>query len=69
MNKNLSQAQVNTIGALAKAYNVGYKVFCSWIEVNPELKELLQPYRDNKKRVFPPLVITGVYIILGEPGK
>lgn len=53
---------------LYSAYGVSWRTFCSWIEINKELQEVLQPYRQSKQYIFPPAVVSRVFDILGEPG-
>ncbi len=58
---------VNTLGELANKYGYDLRTLYVQIDQYEDLKDLIKPFRDGKKRVYPPIIIDKIKERLGEP--
>jgi len=66
-NKNNSKKLPNTLGEVALKYGFSLPVLNSMIDLHPQLKEEVKPYRSGKKKIYPPSLLDKIYAALGEP--
>jgi hypothetical protein len=64
MSKQITITANNRTG-IARMYGVTYKMFVSWVNLEPEIKKVLKPYAN--KRTLPPAIVKKIIDILGEP--
>lgn len=58
---------VNTLGELAQKMGYDLRTLNDQIDLYPDLAEQVKPFRDGKKRIYPPLIIENIKAKLGEP--
>jgi hypothetical protein len=66
MSKNTNR-RVNTLGELAAQYGFSLRVLNDLIDMYPDLKEKVKPFRDGKKIIYPPKLIEQIATTIGEP--
>lgn len=57
----------NTLGELAKLYGFSLEVLNAMIDQYADLKEMVKPFRDGKKKIYPSIIIEKIKEKLGEP--
>lgn len=57
----------NTLGELAKLYGFSLEILYAMIDQYEDLKDLIKPFRDGKKKIYPPIIIDKIKEKLGEP--
>ncbi|MFC4232136.1 hypothetical protein ACFOW1_09555 [Parasediminibacterium paludis] len=57
----------NTLGELAKLYGFSLDVLNAMIDQYEDLKTMVQPFRDGKKKIYPSSIIDAIKDKLGEP--
>lgn len=63
--------QANTLGVIAKQYNIDVRVLWDMIKANEALKMEIEKYTNGVERkaskLLPPIVVGLIYTTLGEP--
>lgn len=67
MNSLNPKIQASSRGKIAKMYGVTIPILNKWIELNPELKKICEPYIVANRYTLPPAVVEKIFLILGEP--
>lgn len=67
MSKTGGIRRVNTLGELAAQYGFSLRVLNDLIDMYPELKIKVQPFRDGKRIIYPPKLIEEITTVIGQP--
>lgn len=61
MSKQPKKRLPNTLGEVAEKYGIGLVTLNSMIDLHPELKKMVEPYKTGNKKIYPPTIIDTIY--------